>query len=251
MNKNETKKLIIAGPCAIETKTQFYNTVDQIHHHSDIIRAGAWKARTCAESYPGIGTKALSWIQDVQEKYQTPVAIEVGTPNHVELAIKHNINIIWIGARTTVNPFYVEEIARSLEGSHLEVWVKNPIIADLKLWVGAIERFKKRGIKKIKAIHRGFFNEKKNSIYRNRPYWKLLKDFIKLSPHNSPIICDPSHIAGQKKYVYEIAEKAYENNLGGLMLEVHCNPSQALSDKKQQLNPEEFKRLLSRLDEKY
>jgi len=245
MVKNNNK-IIIAGPCAIEKESQLYNIVEQIYAYTDIIRAGIWKARTSPKDYPGVGAIGLPWLQNIQKKYQTPVAIEVGTPKHIELALKHNITKFWIGARTTANPFAVQEIAEVIKGLNIELWIKNPIISDLKLWSGAIERMYNVGVENIKIIHRGFYSEK-TIIYRNAPRWELLENFKRLYP-DIQIICDPSHIAGDKKYIYKISETAYLKKLNGLMIEVHNSPETALSDKKQQLNPKEFKNLLLKLN---
>ena len=166
MGKN--KKIIIAGPCAIETKMQFFETIESIYHDIDIIRCGVWKARTSPYSYSGQGEKALEWIQDAQEKYKICCAIEIGTLNHLNLALKYQIRHFWIGARTTGNPFAVEEISQNLKNKNVEIWIKNPIFPDLQLWIGAIERFKKNKTNSIKLIHRGFFLENSKK-YRNQP----------------------------------------------------------------------------------
>ena len=242
---NKAKKLIIAGPCAVETKPQFEQIVQGIYHNTDIIRAGIWKARTSPNNYHGIGKKGLPWIQEIQKKYKTPIAIEIGTTKHLELALQYNLHVFWIGARTTVNPFAVQELADAMRGLNIELWVKNPIVADIKLWTGAINRFQKIGLTNIKAIHRGFHTEK-NIAYRNNPRWKLLEKFRNNHP-NIPIICDPSHISGNDKYIYRIAKKAIEKNLDGLMIEVHNTPKKALSDGMQQLNINKFKELLNKL----
>ena len=245
MGKNK-KKIIIAGPCAVEKKEQFYNTVESIYNYANIIRAGVWKGRTSPKDYSGVGVKALPWIEDVQNKYKIPVAIEVGTTRHVELALKHNIKIVWIGARTTVNPFSVQEISESMRGVNIEVWIKNPIIPDIRLWVGAIERFQHIGLDQLKSVHRGFYSEK-DSTYRNNPGWKLLKNFRKIYP-DMPIISDPSHITGNTKYIYNMAQQACRENVDGLMFEVHNSPGEALSDKKQQLTPKAFQFLLKKIN---
>ncbi len=174
----KNKNIIIAGPCAIESKSQFYDIVTKIYSQTDVIRAGVWKARTSPYDYAGVGAKALPWIRDVQKKYRTPVAIEIGTKEHVELALKYDVKIFWLGARTTVNPFAVEELAKAMRGKNIEVWIKNPIIADVQLWTGAIERVLNSGMKNIKLIHRGFYSEKKIA-YRNDPKWGLLQNFKK------------------------------------------------------------------------
>ncbi|MBF25894.1 MAG: hypothetical protein CMP49_05210 [Flavobacteriales bacterium] len=237
--------LIIAGPCAIESKNQFFNIVDEIYTFTDIIRAGVWKGRTSPNDYSGVGERGLNWAQKVQNKYSIPVAIEVGTTKHIELALNYNIKILWIGARTTANPFAIQEIAESLKGVDAEIWVKNPIIADVKLWAGAIDRLKNLGIKKLKTIHRGFYSDKKNNL-RNDPKWDLLYEFQKIHP-DLPIISDPSHIAGNSKYIEQISKQAMQKNINKFMIEVHNFPHKALSDKQQQISPKEFKILLKKL----
>ena len=242
----KNNQIIVAGPCSIEKKEQLYNLVEKIHHNIDVLRAGVWKARTSPNDYPGIGELGLPWLKDIQQKYKTPVAIEVGTTKHVELALKHSIKIFWLGARTTANPFAVQELAESMKSLDIELWIKNPIISDLRLWVGTVERIKKLGINNIKIIHRGFYSDKKLN-YRNAPNWELLQKFKNYFP-KLPILCDPSHIAGQKRYIYEIATRAYLQKIDGLMIEVHNEPHRALSDKLQQLDPQEFKNLLIKLN---
>ncbi len=237
---------IIAGPCAVEGKSQLYDTVKNIYLHTHIIRAGIWKGRTSPQDYSGVGEEGLTWIQDLQKKYHRPFAIEVGTVRHVELALKKNIKIMWLGARTTVNPFAVEELAASFRGLNVEVWVKNPIIPDIKLWIGAIERLRRVGVKNIKTIHRGFYSEQKKP-YRNHPRWDLLNDFQHYCPE-IPIICDPSHIAGDTDHIDVISRDAKKKNVDGFMFEVHNNPQKALSDSRQQLTPNNFKQLMGNLN---
>ena len=240
------KPIIIAGPCSISSKKEIDNTIKNIYQEIDYFRCGIWKARTNINDFQGIGKTGLSWLSETQKKYKTPIAIEVGTPKHVEQALKHNITIFWIGARTTVNPFYVQEICNSIRGVDVEIWIKNPIHADVNLWIGAIERFKRIGIKKLKAIHRGFFSleEKK---YRNPPMWDLIKPIQKKFP-NLKIICDPSHIGGEKNLLQSISQKAINFGLDGLMIETHSYPKNALSDSKQQVNCSEFKNLIKNLN---
>jgi chorismate mutase len=242
----ENKKMIIAGPCAIETKSGLLSVVKEIHNKVDVIRGGVWKARTLPKNYPGKGEGALKWINEIQKKYNILFAIEVGTKSHVELALKYNIKIVWIGARTTSNPFAVQEIAEALYNTDTEIWIKNPIFSNLDLWFGAIERVRLNKLEKIKVIHRGFYSENEKT-YRNEPRWDLL-DRFRLKYPNIPIICDPSHITGDKKLIFNIAKKAIQKNINGLMVEVHHNPDNALSDKKQQLTPKQFIKLLAKLN---
>jgi chorismate mutase len=244
MGKNN-KKIIVAGPCAIETKSGLLSIVKHIHNHVNIIRAGVWKARTLPKNYSGRGSEALKWIEYVQHRYNIPFAIEVGTKTHVELALKYNIKIFWIGARTTSNPFAVQEIADSLSNLDVEIWIKNPIFSNIDLWFGAIKRFQLNKITKIKVIHRGFYEENEEK-YRNSPRWDLLDRFRNRYP-SIPIICDPSHIAGKRDLIYQTSKKALQENVDGLMIEVHHNPNKALSDKDQQLSPLEFETLLTQL----
>ena len=237
-------KLIIAGPCAVENKLQLYNTFKAIHKYIDFFRAGIWKGRTSPKNYAGFGEKALPWIRDIQKKYRIPVAIEVGTTKHVELALKYDVKQIWIGARTTVNPFAVQELAEALRNTEIDVWVKNPIISDIGLWTGAIERFERVGIKDIKTIYRGFHSEK-NTKYRNEPRWDLVETFKHYYP-NIPILFDPSHLSGNTKHIGSLVQNTHRS-INGFMFEVHNNPNKALSDKEQQLNPEEFKLIIQKL----
>ncbi|MBJ04605.1 MAG: hypothetical protein CMP65_01715 [Flavobacteriales bacterium] len=244
MGKNN-KHIIIAGPCAIETKKIFFDTIDSINKDVDIFRAGIWKARTSPNNFQGIGEEGLSWIQEAQIKYKKPFAIEVGTAQHVELALKHEIGILWIGARTTCNPFSVQEICEATRGSDLEIWIKNPIFPNLELWIGAIERFKKSKIKNIKVINRGFFSESP-SPYRNLPRWDIVRKFKKIFP-KIPLICDPSHISGNTELIYDVCVKALSYEVIGFMIEVHKKPEIALSDQNQQLKPKEFCEILDKL----
>ena len=239
MQKSKKNKFtIIGGPCAVESRFQVETTYRTIYKHIDVFRAGVWKGRTYPDSYSGYGDGALDWLMQLQSKYSKPVAVEVGTAKHVALALKHNINIVWIGARTTVNSFYVQEIAEALRGTEAELWVKNPIYADLNLWYGAINRMSQVGIKDIKAIHRGFFSE--NDLkYRNSPRWELVNIFRGFFP-DIPVICDPSHISGKSNLLESLSIKAIEENMNGLMVEVHNNPKQARSDVSQQITPLKF-----------
>ncbi len=242
----ENKKIIIAGPCAIETKSGLLSLVEEIHNKVDIIRGGVWKARTSPHNYAGKGEEALKWINQIQKKYNKLFAVEVGTKNHVELALKYNIKIVWIGARTTSNPFAVQEIAETLYKTDTEIWIKNPIFSNLDLWFGAIERLHLNHIKNIKVIHRGFYSENEKT-YRNDPRWDLLDKF-RLKYPNIPVICDPSHITGDKKLIFNIAKKAMQKHINGLMIEVHHDPENALSDQKQQLSAKELIQLLEKLN---
>lgn len=246
-SKYASQPLIIAGPCSAESREQIFSTAQQLKQIPEVIlfRAGVWKPRTRPGSFEGYGEKALQWLAEMKQSFDLPVCIEVASPQHVELALRYNIDAIWLGARTTANPFSVNEIAYALQNVNIPVMIKNPMHPEIKLWIGAIERIMKAGIKNIAAIHRGFFyygNEK----YRNKPLWQIPLELKTLFPE-MPIICDPSHIAGKREYLYEVSQKAMNIGLNGLMIETHFNPDIALSDKEQQITPFELQQLLSQL----
>lgn len=239
--------IIIAGPCSAESEGQILNTAKQISEIQQVryFRAGIWKPRTRPGSFEGFGEEALKWLLKAKKEYNISTCIEVAHPSHVELALKYEIDAVWIGARTTTNPFSVNEIAQALHSTNIPVLIKNPMHPEIKLWMGAIERIQNTGIKSIAAIHRGFFyygNEK----YRNKPLWQIPLELKTVFP-DIPIICDPSHIAGKKEYLFEIAQKAMNIGLNGLMIETHIQPSIALSDKEQQITPTELKHLLNQI----
>tara|TARA_B100000287_G_C20666604_1_gene791923 strand:+ start:2250 stop:3308 length:1059 start_codon:yes stop_codon:yes gene_type:complete len=239
------KPYIIAGPCSVESESQVLDIASSIYKIANVFRAGVWKPRTSPSSFEGIGEKGLKWLSKVKEDYSLKVATEVATARHVDLCLKHEIDILWIGARTTVNPFYVQEIAEALKGVKIPVFVKNPIHPDLGLWIGAIERLNKSGISELAAIHRGFYSYDK-LMFRNDPKWEVpikLKEKIK----DIPIICDPSHIAGKANLVEDICQTAMDINLDGLMIETHNNPLLALSDVEQQITPVRLKQLVRNL----
>jgi chorismate mutase len=239
-------KHLIAGPCSAETEKQVLDTAKQISKIKEVslFRAGVWKPRTSPNSFDGVGDIGLSWLQRVKQEYNLKVITEVATPWHVEKCLLHNIDAIWIGTRTTVNPFYVQEIANSLKGVDIPVYVKNPITPDLALWCGAIERFENAGIKHINAIHRGFYTYE-SFQYRNEPIWELPKRFKEEYP-NIDLICDPSHIAGSRNLIDEVSKMAMLNNMQGLMVETHLDPNNALSDKNQQITPSELISLINK-----
>ena len=239
------KPYIISGPCSGESESQILNIANSIKEHVDVFRAGSWKPRTSPDSFEGLGKNTLLWLNKVQVDFGLKVITEVATPHHVELCLSHNIDMLWIGARTTVNPFYVQEIAEALKGVDIPVFVKNPIHPDIGLWLGALERLNKSGIKRLAAIHRGFYNYNE-SPYRNNPKWELP---IKLREKicELPIICDPSHIAGKASLIEDVSQTAMDINLDGLMIETHEKPSAALSDSKQQITPKEFYEVLKNL----
>ncbi len=239
------KPYIISGPCSGESESQILNIANSIKEHVDVFRAGSWKPRTSPDSFEGLGKNTLLWLNKVQVDFGLKVITEVATPHHVELCLSHNIDMLWIGARTTVNPFYVQEIAEALKGVDIPVFVKNPIHPEIGLWFGALERLNKAGIKRLAAIHRGFYNYNE-SPYRNDPKWELP---IKLREKicDLPIICDPSHIAGKASLIEDVSQTAMDINLDGLMIETHENPLAALSDSKQQITPKELYEVLKNL----
>lgn len=239
--------LVIAGPCSIESRSQAINTAREISQNPEvrIFRAGIWKPRSSPHSFQGRGNKALEWLKEVKEISRLHIAVEVASPKHVELCLKNNIDILWVGARTTVNPFLVDEIVSALSGTNIPVLIKNPVNPDINLWIGAIERFYLAGLKKIVAVHRGFNTYEKTSL-RNHPIWEIPIELKRLLP-SLPIVCDPSHIAGHTSFVPAIAQKALHLNFDGLMIETHNMPQKALSDPEQQLNPKELSALLESL----
>ncbi len=245
--KEHKKPLIISGPCSVETKEQFFTTIEQLAGTGvHFIRGGIWKPRTRPGTFEGIGKSGLSWIKEAKALYQVEIATEVASPKHAELALEAGIGLLWIGARTTVNPFHVQEIAESLKGIDIPVFIKNPINPDLSLWKGALERFSKAGIKKLGAIHRGFDSFQKTK-FRNVPLWQIPIELKSEFP-NLPLICDPSHIAGRSDLIHEISQKALDLNYDGLMIESHCSPETALSDAKQQVTPKDLADILGRLE---
>ncbi len=241
------KPLIIAGPCSAETEEQVVETVSQIHKegYAHVIRAGVWKPRTRPGSFEGMGETALPWLAAAKKETGLPLAVEVATPQHVELALKYGVDILWIGARTTVNPFNVQDLADALKGVDVPVLIKNPVNPDLQLWIGALERINRAGLKKIGAIHRGFSNAQENK-YRNSPMWQIGIELKTLLPE-LPIIGDPSHMAGKRAYLYELAQRALDLNYDGLIIESHCNPDKAWSDASQQLTPSALGEMLHEL----
>jgi chorismate mutase len=243
---SSTKPLVIAGPCSAESNMQMLSTAKElVKTNTHIFRAGIWKPRTRPNSFEGIGTPALEWMNNVQKETGLKVITEVANSSHVDQILKHNIDMIWIGARTVGNPFAIQEIVNSLKGVDIPIFIKNPLNADLNLWLGAIERFYNAGFKNIIAIHRGFFSYGVQK-YRNVPQWQLPVELKRLIP-DLPIICDPSHIAGNRTLINEISQTALDLNFDGLMIETHIDPINALSDKEQQLSPIQLKELLENL----
>lgn len=241
------KPLVIAGPCSAETEEQVLETVQQIHKEgfAHVIRAGVWKPRTRPGSFEGMGEAALPWLKEAKEATGLPIAVEVANPQHIELALKYGVDILWIGARTTVNPFNVQELADALQGVDVPVLVKNPVNPDLQLWIGALERLNRAGIKKLGAIHRGFSNAQENK-YRNSPMWQIAIELKTLLP-TLPVIGDPSHMAGKRAYLYELTQRALDLNYDGLIIESHRDPDKAWSDASQQLTPTALGEMLHEL----
>jgi len=247
LKQNTKSPLLIAGPCSAESKTQVLETGRAIAEsgHASIFRAGVWKPRTRPGSFEGIGTPALGWLQDLKAETGMPVATEVANAWHVEACLEHDIDYLWIGARTTVNPFYVQEIAEALRGVDIPVLVKNPLHPDIGLWIGALERFNHCGIKQLMAIHRGFYAYEP-APYRNEPKWDLAIKLKRWMPE-LPIICDPSHIAGNTDLIAEVSQTALDLGMDGLMIETHHNPASALSDAQQQITPASLSTLMNTL----
>ncbi len=244
---NGKKPILIAGPCSAETEDQVIQTAVRLSRTGkvDILRAGIWKPRTRPGAFEGIGTKGLPWLQKAKELTGLPVAVEVAKASHVELCMEFGIDILWIGARTTVNPFAVQEIADALRGIDIPVLLKNPINPDLALWLGGMERLQNAGLTKLGAIHRGF-SSAGEKIYRNRPQWQIAIDFKTAMP-DIPMINDPSHITGRRDMLQKVAQKAMDLNFDGLMIESHINPDAAWSDAAQQITPEVYGQLISDL----
>ncbi len=240
----QKRPLIIAGPCSAESEEQILVTAKALAATGkvDIFRAGVWKPRTKPNTFEGMGEKALPWLVEARKATGLPLAIEVATTNHVESAMKHDIDIFWIGARTTSNPFSMQEVAEALRGTEKMVYVKNPMSGDVELWCGGVERLLACEVKNIGLIHRGFSGYGTGDL-RNAPMWHLALEMRRRMPH-LPIICDPSHICGSRAYIKDISQQAADLNYDGFMIESHINPDVALSDAKQQLTPEALATLL-------
>lgn len=245
--ENPDELLLIAGPCSVESREQFFETSLKLSelHQVNILRGGIWKPRTRPNGFEGIGEEGLKWMKEISRETRLPVMTEVATPQHVELAIKYNIDALWIGARTTANPFSMQQLADSLVGADIPVFIKNPIAPDLKLWIGAFERLASSGLKHLVAIHRGF-QDINASPYRNNPRWEIPIELHRQNPE-IPIITDISHICGCREILHTTAQKAIDLATNGLMIETHCNPETALTDAEQQITPESLKSLISNL----
>jgi len=240
------RPLIIAGPCSAETEEQVMETARGLAAQGiKIFRAGIWKPRTKPGGFEGVGAEGLPWLTRVKKELGMYTAVEVATAKHVREALAHDVDILWIGARTSANPFAVQEIADALEGIDIPVFIKNPVNPDLDLWIGAIERIHNAGIRRIAAIHRGFSTSDKK-IYRNLPQWHIPIELHRQIP-NLPLICDPSHIGGKRELISSISQQAMDLNFDGLIIESHCNPDKAWSDAAQQVTPEVLELILNNL----
>ena len=239
--------LVISGPCSAESEGQMIETANKLAAIPQvrIFRAGIWKPRTRPGTFEGVGEKGLVWLKKVKEETGLLTTVEVALPEHIDLALKHDVDILWIGARTVVNPFSLQDLAVKLVGIDSPVMIKNPVNPDINLWIGALERINNIGIKRLVAIHRGFYFFDK-SPYRNAPMWEIPIELKRRIP-NLPVICDPSHISGERSLLQDIAQKALDLEMNGLMLESHRNPDVALTDPDQQLTPEALQKLISNL----
>ena len=240
------RPFVIAGPCSAESEEQVMNTATQLAMKGcHNFRAGVWKPRTKPGGFEGHGEKALPWMQRVKQETGMNVAIEVATPEHVELALKYGIDILWIGARTTANPFAMQALADAVKGTDIPVFVKNPVNPDLELWIGAMERLNQAGVKRLGAIHRGF-SSYEQKIYRNNPLWQVPIELRRRIPE-LPLISDPSHIGGRRELIAPLCQQAMDLGFDGLIVESHCDPDKAWSDAKQQVTPDVLDYILSLL----
>ncbi len=246
MGSKEERPFLVSGPCSAESEKQVIETAVELARHGvQVYRAGIWKPRTRPDSFEGIGTVALPWLRRVKEETGMLTATEVANILHVKMALDAGIDVLWIGARTTANPFAVQEIADAVRGSGIPVFIKNPINPDIGLWIGAIERINKAGIKKIVAVHRGFstFQETK---FRNTPHWQIPIELKRRIPE-LPLINDPSHICGRRDLLQDVSQKAMDLDFDGLFIESHIDPDKALSDSNQQITPEALGELVNSL----
>ena len=235
--------LVIAGPCSAETEDQVLKIAHELKDSKvSVLRAGIWKPRTRPGKFEGVGAIGLKWLQKAKAETGLLMAIEVATAAHVKLALEYDIDILWIGARTTVNPFAVQEIADALQNTDKIVLVKNPVNPDLALWIGGVERLYNAGIKKLGIIHRGFSTYEKTK-YRNNPEWQIAIDFKNRFP-NLPLIIDPSHITGNRDMIFQVTQEALDLNYDGMIIETHIDPDNAWSDAAQQVTPENLKKII-------
>ena len=240
------RPMCIAGPCSAETEEQVMETARGLHAFGiHVFRAGIWKPRTHPGSFEGVGTPGLQWLRKVKETFGMKVCTEVASEKHVQECLRSGVDMVWIGARTSANPFVVQEIADALTGTDIPVLVKNPVSPDLDLWVGALERLNRAGIRKLGVIHRGF-STSASIPYRNDPGWKIAIELRTRYPR-MVFFADPSHMGGDRRYLQELSQRAMDLGLDGLMVESHCNPSCAWSDARQQLTPQALRTLLESL----
>lgn len=240
------RPIVIAGPCSAETEEQVITTARILAQKGcHMFRAGIWKPRTKPGGFEGMGEEALPWLKQVKEETGMLISTEVATPQHVEACLKYGLDILWIGARTTANPFAMQALADSLQGVDIPVFVKNPVNPDLELWIGGMERINQAGIKRMAAIQRGF-SSYDNKMYRNTPMWQIPIELRRRVP-NLPIICDPSHIGGRRELIAPLCQQAMDLGFDGLIVESHCNPDKAWSDAKQQVTPDVLDYILSLL----
>ena len=231
------RPFVIAGPCSAETEEQVMETAKELAIKGcHMFRAGVWKPRTKPGGFEGHGEPALAWMAEVKKETGMLIGTEVATPEHVELAMKYGLDMLWIGARTSANPFAMQQLADDMKGLEVPVLVKNPVNPDLELWIGAMERINQAGVKKMAAIHRGFSSFDK-SMYRNAPMWQIPIELRRRIP-NLPIVCDPSHMGGKRELIAPLSQQALDLGFDGLMIESHCDPDKAWSDAKQQVTPE-------------
>lgn len=243
---NEKRPLLIAGPCSAESEIQIMETARGLKSMGvSVFRAGIWKPRTHPNTFEGVGTLGLKWMQRVKNELGMKICTEVASEKHIFDCMKFGVDMVWIGARTTANPFLVQEIADALKDTDIPVLVKNPVNPDLDLWIGALERLNQAGVKKLGVIHRGFSTSEK-ILYRNRPDWQIAIELRTRYPE-LPFFCDPSHMGGAKEYIQEISQTSLDLGLDGLMIESHCDPTCALSDARQQLTPKELEEMMQHL----
>ena len=242
--KDERKPVVIAGPCSAESERQVMETAMRLYSKGcRIFRAGVWKPRTKPGCFEGCGEQALPWLASVKKETDMMIATEVATPEHVELAMKYGMDILWIGARTTANPFAVQSLADAMKGIEVPVLVKNPVNPDLELWIGALERLARADIRRVGVIHRGF-SSYENKLYRNAPMWQIPIELRRRMPE-LPILCDPSHMGGKRDLIAPLCQQAMDMGFDGLFVESHCDPDKALSDAGQQVTPEILYYILS------
>ncbi len=239
------KKIIVAGPCSVESPTQLLTTAQEISSikNVQVFRAGIWKPRTRPHTFQGIGVKGLPWLYQVKKNYGLKIMTEVATSEQVIQCLKYKVDMLWIGAKTTTDPLAVQAIADALQGVDIPIWIKNPVIPDIYLWMGALERIQMAGLKKIGLIFRGFFPTTPTK-YRNTPNWDMIRKFKKKNPL-LPVLIDPSHMAGKASYISTIMEQYVREDINGWMIECHYQPKQALSDASQQVTPQTLQKLLS------